>query len=224
MLLRNYVWQAQNFFTPHECNEIHRVAQSIEEQGGMVGNGDADPDGENQTGETNDTIRSSTVKWFTHQGRIDKLPWLIDRINQGVQLASQECGWGHTYEYVENLQYTIYNEQPNKKGDFYTWHTDAGDGVYQNGMHRKLSFSIQLSTPDEYEGGHFQWLEPQQEFNKMQSDCKVNMENAVRTVPFSCKELGSMIVFPSFLYHQVTPVLKGTRRSLVSWCVGNPYV
>jgi len=96
--------------------------------------------------------------------------------------------------------------------------------IYDNGMHRKLSFTIQLTDPDEYEGGHFQWLEPQGEFNKLDSSLQVDLNNAVRTVPFSSKSKGSMIIFPSFLYHQVTPVLRGTRISLVGWCVGRPYV
>ena len=37
-------------------------------------------------------------------------------------------------------------------------------------------------------------------------------------------EEGSIIVFPSFLEHRVTPVTEGIRYSLVSWFVGPPYV
>ena len=41
-----------------------------------------------------------------------------------------------------------------------------------------------------------------------------------------CEEIrpkGSIIVFPSFLYHQVTPITKGTRYSLVMWVLGRPW-
>ena len=38
------------------------------------------------------------------------------------------------------------------------------------------------------------------------------------------KNKGSVIVFPSFNWHQVSPVTKGTRYSLVIWCCGKPYV
>ena len=31
---------------------------------------------------------------------------------------------------------------------------------------------------------------------------------------------GSIIIFPSFVYHQVTPVLRGLRQSLVGWISG----
>ena len=41
-----------------------------------------------------------------------------------------------------------------------------------------------------------------------------------------CKEVktkGSLVVFPSFLWHRVTPVIRGTRYSLVIWSTGEPY-
>ena len=43
----------------------------------------------------------------------------------------------------------------------------------------------------------------------------------------TCTEIrprGSIIVFPSHLYHQVTPVTEGTRYSLVMWNLGRPFV
>ena len=53
---------------------------------------------------------------------------------------------------------------------------------------------------------------------------QVNMQDAIQTLSFSAKSIGSVVVFPSFLYHQVTPVLRGQRKSLVCWFTGNPYV
>jgi len=52
----------------------------------------------------------------------------------------------------------------------------------------------------------------------------IDMNESIRTLPFSMREIGSVIVFPSFLYHQVTPILSGTRKSLVAWFTGRPYV
>jgi len=43
---------------------------------------------------------------------------------------------------------------------------------------------------------------------------------------FECQEIkpkGSIIVFPSHIYHQVKPVTEGTRYSLVIWCLGKPF-
>ena len=85
--------------------------------------------------------------------------------------------------------------------------------------------TVQLSDQDDYEGGHFQWLEPHQQFDKMFTNVSnIDMTDAVKTLSFSAKSIGSVVVFPSFLYHQVTPVLRGTRKSLVCWFSGKPYV
>jgi len=219
MILQNYVCEIPGFFTDKEVQEFHTYANTLPVDEGRVGDNFNDQDSDDSDFNINDSIRRSTVKWFKN----DEFS-LMNKINDGIYEAKEISGWGHEYSYIENLQYTIYQEQENKKGDFYTWHTDAGPDVYDNGMHRKLSFTIQLTDPDEYEGGHFQWLEPQNEFNKLDSNLQVDLQNSVRTIPFSAKAKGSMIVFPSFLYHQVTPVLRGTRISLVGWCVGNRYV
>ena len=111
-------------------------------------------------------------------------------------------------------------------GDFYTWHTDASDRVQPNGRMRKLSSTIQLSNPDDYEGGHFQWIEPVGIFDKLKSTGTqtIDVDQYIQTAPFSAKERGSFIIFPSFVHHQVAPITRGTRVSLVSWYHGNPYV
>ena len=34
---------------------------------------------------------------------------------------------------------------------------------------------------------------------------------------------GSIVIFPSYLWHRVTPVTKGVRYSLVIWNLGYPF-
>ena len=41
-----------------------------------------------------------------------------------------------------------------------------------------------------------------------------------------CKQIlpkGSLVVFPSFVWHRVKPVTSGTRYSLVIWNLGRPF-
>ena len=66
---------------------------------------------------------------------------------------------------------------------------------------RKISITVQLSDPSEYEGGDLQI-----KINAGQSDTP--------------KGLGNVVIFPSYLLHRVTPVTKGLRRSLVLWITG----
>ena len=85
--------------------------------------------------------------------------------------------------------------------------------------------TIQLSDPDDYEGGNFQWIEDIRAKDTLtKGNYNRNMEDFVVTAPFSAKQKGSVVAFPSFVYHQVTPVTKGTRKSLVVWFCGKPYV
>jgi PKHD-type hydroxylase len=68
-----------------------------------------------------------------------------------------------------------------------------------------LSISVQLSDPSEYEGGDLQF--------SLYGDRTVIAE----------KEQGTMVIFPSYMRHRVTPVTRGTRRSLVTWITGPPF-
>ena len=68
---------------------------------------------------------------------------------------------------------------------------------------RKLSLSVQLTPPEYYEGGEFEFPDDKEKFNVEDS-----------------KEQGTVIFFPSYMRHGVKPVTKGTRYSLVCWVKG----
>lgn len=117
----------------------------------------------------------------------------------------------------ESMQFTQYAE-----GEFYGWHNDAGiSGHYKPvsvGNHhegrtqdylneklelvRKLSFVVQLSDPDDYEGGNLQLLA---------EDGKSY---------FAPRKRGTVVVFDSRTQHRVLKVTGGLRKSLVGWVVG----
>ena len=67
---------------------------------------------------------------------------------------------------------------------------------------RKLSFSLQLSDPDQYTGGELEFL-----------------DNSGKTM-FAPKQRGTMVVFDSRLKHRVRRVKSGLRKSIVGWVVG----
>jgi PKHD-type hydroxylase len=100
--------------------------------------------------------------------------------------------------FCEDLQYAEYDSE--NQGQ-YDWHLDIGE---KSSSTRKLSISIQLSDPEEYEGGELQF----------------QTGRSVRVAP---KEKGTVIIFPSYFLHRVTPVTKGVRKSLVYWVHGEPF-
>jgi PKHD-type hydroxylase len=145
------------------------------------------------------TIENNTRKSFIKWLRYDKYPqfdWLYERLQQAI-LRGNERYWNFDlYSMPEHIQYTEYHEG----GGHYDWHMDMGDSYLSM---RKVSITMQLSHPDEYEGGDLQFMRSQY----------------VETAP---RQFGSVIVFPSYLLHRVTSVTKGTRKSLVLWSGGTP--
>ena len=117
----------------------------------------------------------------------------------------------------ESVQYTRY-----LPGQFYGWHNDAGlanqykpvsvgnrqEGLGQDFLNeniemvRKLSFVLQLSDPDDYEGGNLQLLDEA-------GNCYI-----------APRKRGTVILFDSRTMHRVLKVTKGTRKSIVGWTVG----
>ena len=222
-----HVWIAEAFFNETEVKEILAAASKLEWHGGRVGGQGFDPDGEELEGgaEVSD-IRMSQVKWMEDRHLSQKFH---EKLATAIKLASVENHWLWEYSHFENFQFTNYTNRPHLGGgDFYTWHTDSGPcgnvGDEKMGMIRKLSVTIQLSDPDDYEGGRFEWLEPGGSFDNLRSiDTTVDLNNILQSAPFSARTKGSIIVFPSDVHHQVTPVTRGTRESLVGWLMGYPF-
>ena len=82
-----------------------------------------------------------------------------------------------------------------------------------NGKTRKLSLTLQLTDKTKYEGGDFQF--------KWIQDNKKDLLNII-TVD-DAKDMGTIIIFPSFIHHQVMPITRGKRESLVNWSVGKEF-
>lgn len=152
--------------------------------------------------------RKSDVVWLEDQ-------WLYKEIHPYVHLANKNAGWNFQWDWAEPCQFTIYN-----KSQHYDWHKDQHDfpmdtpnNLNMHGKIRKLSVTVSLSDPKDYEGGQLQF-----DFRNS-NDGKPVIKNAIEILP-----KGSICVFPSFVWHRVTPVTKGTRYSLVIWNLGNPYI
>ena len=101
----------------------------------------------------------------------------------------------------EHFQITKYDE---KNQGFYKPHQDGEyEDVPPNEWVRKLSVSIQLTSPEYYEGGTFEFPDDKEKF----------------VVEDSLGQ-GTAVFFPSYINHGVVPVTKGTRYSLVCWVRG----
>ena len=140
----------------------------------------------------NKKTRVTNVSWFP-QGHF------LETMLQGyVTLANLEA-WNFIVTGKETIQFGEY-----KRGGFYNWHTDST--LNPHVPFRKLSITVNLSHPKDYEGGNFEIKNPQGQELKMPLG--------------QLRKRGTVIVFPSFLQHRVTEVKRGTRYSLVQWYNG----
>jgi PKHD-type hydroxylase len=141
----------------------------------------------------NDELRKSSVMF------IDNTPenqWLYHKLAGLAINCNNERYWFDLLGFHQELQLTRYSE-----GDFFDWHLDFGAGEISD---RKLSITMQLSDPGDYEGGDLQFM--------------VNQK--IISAP---RDKGTIIIFPSFIIHRVTPITKGVRQSIVGWVSGPPY-
>ncbi len=138
------------------------------------------------------TYRGASVGWLYPGEKTRGVFDLLARITESANTFFEFSLLG----FAEPVQYTVY-EAPSVG---YEWHIDMVDTPTE--VQRKLSLTLQLSAPGEYDGGALEFRD----------GC------AVTAAP---KERGAVIAFPGWVHHRVTPVSRGVRRSLVAW-VGGP--
>lgn len=99
---------------------------------------------------------------------------------------------------VDDGQILFYNEYRAERNGEYGWHNDSGDSAINDS---KLTALVNLSD-EEYEGGDLQLF--------------LNEEKTIDGFRIP----GSVVIFPSFVQHRVTPVTKGTRTTLAQFVLG----
>ena len=211
MNLTNYYYYWANAIPHRICDMIVEYGKSIKKQQAITGGLGRDRDLKAQPltkKELKDLKkkRDSNICWFNDR-------WIYREIQPYVRMANQLAGWNFQWDWTESCQFTIY-----KKGQYYDWHCDSWDKPYAEegptkGKIRKLSSTIQLTDPKEYEGGELEF-----DFRQNDPDKKRNPQIAKEITP-----KGSIIVFPSFVWHRVKPITKGLRYSLVNWNLGWPF-
>jgi|TARA_R100000455_G_C6253218_1_gene109537 PKHD-type hydroxylase len=207
MNLKNNYYYFKKALPKRFCDEVVRYGKEKNDRIGTVGDYEADTITKKQIKDLKKK-RDSNVSFVAD-------PWIHREILPFVHEANKKAGWNFKIDGNESFQFTKY-----KKGQFYGWHCDSFLEPFSNhvmpwlnGKVRKLSVTVSLSDPSEYEGGELQ-------FDYRNGGDK-NVSNIV-----TCKEIkekGSLVVFPSFVWHRVKPVKKGVRYSLVIWHCGLPF-
>lgn len=138
-------------------------------------------------------VRDSKVTWLYS---MDDMGWAFRRVTDITTAINDQFFQFDLFGMIEGFQFTRY-DAPNGR---YGMHIDK----YFGGSIRKLSLTIQLSSSEDYEGG----------------DLLLQTADIPDVMP---TEQGKLIAFPSYVLHEVKPVTKGTRYSLVAWITGKPF-
>ena len=161
-------------------------------------------------GKLNRQVRKSKNQWLADNG--GEHAWLADALWKHLPSANSTCGWDFDIRGLQDVQMTKYDV-----GEYYDFHLDGNPG-YEEGMAshdrnmmlqgciRKISVVILLS--DDFEGGKFEFT----------SYAKGNSQ----IIDLNLTKKGTIVFFPSFLEHRVTPVTEGVRHSAVGWFTGPP--
>jgi len=210
MNLTNYYWYFQSVVPHRICDEIVKYGKSLQDQMAITGGyKDVKKLNEKQIKDLKKK-RDSNIVWMNDR-------WIYKEIQPYVHEANKNAGWNFEWDWSESCQFTKYI-----KGQYYDWHCDSWDKPYfnqnnsqdpTNGKIRKLSVTVTLSDPKEYKGGELEF-----DFRNEDPDKPKK--------PVKCKEIlpkGSLVVFPSFVWHRVCPVKSGERKSLVIWNLGLPF-
>ncbi len=208
MQLQNYYYWFKDAVPKHICDDIVRYAKSIQDDIATTG-GYGDPKKLNQK-QIKDLKkkRDSNIVWLNDR-------WIYNQIHPFIHQANREANWNFEWSFSESCQFTKY-----KKGQYYDWHCDSWDRPYHkpdepasHGKQRKLSVTLSLSNDKEYKGGELEF-----DFRNHDPDKKANTH-----VLKEIRSKGSLVVFPSDVWHRVKPVKSGIRHSLVIWNLGWPF-
>ena len=147
---------------------------------------------ENADGTDNYGDRKTQIRWLANEGEFQGLHTTL--WNYGLEANRY---FQTLITELPPVQYTEYNEV----GSHYGQHHDI-DWNRQDGKHRKISITIQLSDPDDYDGGDFSFAFHQ------------------NPDPAAMRTQGTIIAFLSYQDHSVSPITRGKRNSMVAWFEG----
>ena len=185
--LQNYYFFNEGFST-EELDKIYKNVAIIPFTKAIIG-----PDNEE-----NLDVRSSSIKWIPPN---EQWGWLYEKLMNMIMEANDALWHFDLHCLTDDIQYTEYYAD---KGGHYGWHQDMGPGDMSK---RKISLTVQLSDPSEYEGGDLEYF---------RGGDPEKADKAPRGK-------GVVFIFPSYMMHRVTKVTKGTRRSFVLWVGGEHY-
>ena len=208
MNLFNHYWYFESALTPRFCDDVIAYANKQKEVMALTG------------GYQSKNLSKKEIKNVQKKRKSDLVwlddTWIYKELHPYVHEANARAGWNFEWDHSESCQFTKY-----KHNQYYDWHCDSWNKPYKkkgpsNGKIRKLSITCQLTDGSEYRGGELEF-----DFRNYDPHMRDESQHLKKAKEILSK--GSIIVFPSHVWHRVKPVTSGTRYSLVVWHLGKPF-
>jgi PKHD-type hydroxylase len=207
MQLQNYYYWFKDAIPHHVCDDIVRYGKQLQDQIAVTGGYSGKKLNKKEVQDLKKK-RDSDVVWLNER-------WIYNAIHPYIHAANRDANWNFQWDFSESCQFTKY-----KKGQYYDWHCDSWDRPYHkpeepnsHGKQRKLSVTLSLSEDKDYSGGELEF-----DMRNQDPDKKANTH-----ILKEIRSKGSLVVFPSDVWHRVKPVKRGVRHSLVIWNLGWPF-
>jgi PKHD-type hydroxylase len=182
---------AEPILTPKQCNELITIGGTEPKINATIGT-------TSKISKVDERHRKSIISWIPFSKAMPTYR-IIERWMLNINI--NHFGFD-TVQLSEQGQYAEYS-----KGGFYGWHMDSYIEMSAMPTIRKISMTLLLNDPKDFEGGELEF------FCRDPLDSKKNK--------FKLKQ-GYAMFFASFLLHRVIPITKGNRKSLVMWFGGSP--
>ena len=186
MQLSNFYYVFDKAIPSRICNEMMALLKKSKKISAELGGK------ENENKPVDLKIRHSKVAF-------DSSWWLYRWTHPYIHEANKLGKWNFQWNHSEICQLTEY-----KPGGFYRWHTDQNEPYSDKepeervrGKIRKLSSVLSLNDGTEYTGGELEFYSHSLVRKPWHETCK------------AMKNKGSIIIFPSFIWHRVVAVKKG---------------
>ena len=190
------------FLSADECDRILKLFRSGKKLSGRLRPAvrQAKPD------QAEREVRRSTICWLNETNRNR---WIYEKVRELLIALNQEH-YQFELNGLQPIQLARYKGDASSSGEFYGSHLDSS--TVGHGTQRKLSLTVQLTPPGEYEGGDLILFGDHND--------RILDPAGLQQKLFHRRQLGTAIIFPSFFAHEVLPVTNGTRHSLVAWMEG----